>query len=134
MSEIAEKGEPAGFATLRERIETWRRTRLKPGAMPEELWQAAARLAAKHGINPTAEALRLQYYALKDRVDGRAPRRRERAGARRKPTFVEVPRLSAPVSGNVLEIERPGGTKVTLRLSSAVDVAAVLESVWRADR
>jgi hypothetical protein len=134
MAEIAKKGEPAGYVRLRERIETWRKRRLKPGAMPEELWQAAARLAEKHGINPTAKALRLQYYALKDRVDGRRRRGRERAAAGRKPTFVEVPRLAPASWGNALEIERPGGTKVTLRLSSAVDVVAVLESVWRADR
>lgn len=133
MAEMADKCEPAGFAALRERIESWRTTRPKPGPMPEDLWQAAARLAEKHGVNPTAEALRLQYYALKDRVDGKTPGRRP-GRPPRKPTFVEVPRLAAAPLGNVLEIERPGGTKVTLRLSSAVDVVAVLESVWRTER
>jgi hypothetical protein len=134
MAEIAKKGEPAGYARLGRRIETWRRTRPKPRAMPEDLWEAAARLAEKHGINPTAKALRLQYYALKDRVDGRRPRGRERAAAGRKPTFLEVPRLATPPSQNVLEIVREDGTKVTLRLSAAVDVVAVLESVWRTQR
>lgn len=127
MARISAKGVPAQVAELRERIETWRRTRAKPGPMPEDLWSAAARLARKHGINPTAKTLRLQYYALKDRVDGKSPGR-VRA---HEPTFVEVPRpVVSP--GNVLEIERPGGTKITLRLSSAADVVAVLESVWRA--
>lgn len=100
MSEIAEKGEPAGFATLRERIETWRRTRLKPGAMPEELWQAAARLAAKHGINPTAEALRLQYYCS-------APRCRRRPDPRyRRDSCVSQfrPQTAPEVGGKPLQL------------------------------
>jgi hypothetical protein len=50
--------------------------------MPEELWQTAARLAEKHGINPTAKALRLQYYGLKDRIDGEVPPRRKRGASR----------------------------------------------------
>jgi len=135
MSEILEKGEAGGFAELRERIATWRKTRVKLGPMPEELWKAAGKLAKRHGINPTAKALGVQYYGLKERIEREAPVRGGRGRPPRKVAFVEVPRLAAaPASLNTMEIERPGGTKVTLRLSSAVDVVAVLESVWRTER
>jgi hypothetical protein len=98
--------------------------------MPESLWQEAAKLALKHGVNPVKEALGLDYYSLRGRVDGAKKRGKTRSLSRR-PTFVEVrPAREAP-SGNVLEIEKPGGTKVTVRLCSAADVAAVLESFWR---
>lgn len=133
MADIAENGEAAGVAALREKIETWRRTRLKPGPMPERLWQAAARLARKHGINPTAKSLRVQYYGLKDRIEGKVPGGSRGGRPPRKPTFVEVPRLPAAPSVNVMEIARPSGTKITVRLSAAADVVAVLESVWRAE-
>jgi hypothetical protein len=133
MEGTREKRTPDGVLKLGERIDLWRRTRAKPGAMPEALWQAAAKLARKHGVNRVAAPLRLEYYSLKRRVD-EAELVGRRQPARRRPTFVEVPRIAEAPSGNVLEIERPGGTKVTLRLSSAVDVVGVLESVWRAER
>jgi hypothetical protein len=133
MEGTREKRTPDGVLELGERIGLWRKSRAKPGAMPEALWEAAVKLAQRHGVNRVAAPLRLDYYSLKRRVDGTKPVGRTPRG-RRRPTFVEVPRFAGAPSANVLEIERPGGTKITLRLASAVDVVAVLDSVWRADR
>jgi hypothetical protein len=130
MEQKREKRDLDGLPELQQRIDVWRRTREKPGRMPEGLWREAAKLARKHGVNPVKEALGLDYYSLRGRVDG-AKRRGKTRSAGRSPTFVEVRPVRETLSGNVLEIEKPGGTKVTVRLCSAADVAAVLESFWR---
>jgi len=41
--------------------------------IPERLWAAAAGLAREHGVFPTAEALRLEYGKLKQRVEAAGP-------------------------------------------------------------
>jgi hypothetical protein len=132
MKGSAEKREPAGVAGLRDRIERWRRARAKRGRMPEALWQSAAELARRHGINRIAAPLRLDFYALKKRVDGAGPQRTNQA-APRSPAFVEV-RPAPAVSGCVLEIEEPGGAKLTVRSSSPLEVVAVAEAFWRRQR
>lgn len=128
-SEKTRKRDPLG--KLGTRIDQWRRGRGKPGPMPENLWAAAARLAQKHGVNRVAAPLRLDYYSLKRRVE--EGRRGQRTDAEGKPAFIEVRPLAAASAGSVLELEEPGGRKMTLRLSSALDVAAVVEAFWRSE-
>jgi hypothetical protein len=56
----------------RQQFERWRQTHLTASPrspIPERLWALAVRLAEAHGINPTALALRLNYNALKQRVN-----------------------------------------------------------------
>jgi hypothetical protein len=95
--------------------------------MPEALWRAAARLAEKHGLNRVAAPLRLDYYNLKWWVEGRT---RRASASVPKPTFVEVRPAAAP-AGSILELEKPGGKKLTLRLSAPLDVVALAEAFWR---
>ncbi len=130
MEQKREKRDLDGLPELQKRIDLWRRTRERTGRMPENLWREAAKLARKHGVNPVKEALGLDYYSLRGRVDGASKRGRSRS-PRKRPTFVELRPVPERPGGNVLEIEKPGGTKVTVRLCSAADVAAVLESFWR---
>jgi hypothetical protein len=99
--------------------------------MPENLWAAATRLAEKHGVNRVAAPLRLDYYSLKRRVE--EGRHRRRTAAEAKAAFVEVRAQAAAPAGSVLELEAPGGRKMTLRLSSTLDVAAVVEAFWRSE-
>ena len=120
-------GAPVGVAELGERIDRWRRTRGKPCRMPEGLWRAAARLAEKHGLNRVAAPLRLDYYNLKRWVEEGT---RRASASVPKPTFVEVRPAAAP-AGSVLELEKPGGKKLTLRLSAPLDVVALAEAFWR---
>ena len=63
MEQKLKKRELDGLPELQQRIELWRRTREKPGRMPEGLWREAAKLARKHGVNPVKEALGLDYYS-----------------------------------------------------------------------
>jgi hypothetical protein len=127
------KREPAGVAGLRNRIGRWRKSRAKPGPMPEELWRSAASLARKHGLNRIAVALGLEYYALKKRFDG-AGLPRATSPVPKAPAFVEVHPAPATPAGCVLEIEEPGGRKLTVRSSSPRDVVAIAEGFWRAHR
>jgi hypothetical protein len=73
---------------LRRRFEEFRNTQSVRSRLPDSLWAAAAELASRHGVNPTARALRLDYTALRKRVKKpEAPKRKRTAGA--PPTFME---------------------------------------------
>jgi hypothetical protein len=53
-----------GLEAVRERLESWRRTRTTRG-IPEPLWRSAVRLARRAGVYPVARALGLNYESLK---------------------------------------------------------------------
>ena len=65
---------PAEVEVVRRRFELWRRTQTGRSRIPEDLWASAVKLAAVHGTCPTAQALRLNYTALKDHVEAADPR------------------------------------------------------------
>jgi hypothetical protein len=62
---------PVRLETVRQRFERWRRTREVRSRIPEPLWASAVKVAGTYGIHRTARALRVDYYALKKRVEGR---------------------------------------------------------------
>jgi hypothetical protein len=126
MERTNQRREPDALAKLGARIDEWRKRRGKPGPMPETLWRAAAKLAEKRGLNRVAARLRLDYYSLKRWVE--EGRRRSAATG---PAFIEVRPPGPAAAASVLELERPGGLKMTLRLSSALDVGALVEAFWR---
>ena len=107
------------YGKLAQRLTSWRGTRTAGQPIPEELWGQAADLARTHGVSRTAAALKLNYYDLQRRVGaGRARRKRVAP----QPTFVELPAPSLPAPGcdpGTLEIIRPCGTRLLLRLPGA---------------
>ena len=60
---------PAKVEQIRDQLNDWRRTRQKRSPIPESIWQAAAALAAEHGLHRVAKALRLNYPDLKRRTE-----------------------------------------------------------------
>jgi hypothetical protein len=105
--------------SLAQRLKAWRRTRTRGQRIPEELWKAAADLARVHGLNPTARALRLDYYGLKRRFSGGRGQRKRRVPP---PPFVELapPALALGVGeGGTLELVQVSGARLTLRLPQA---------------
>jgi len=48
---------PPDIAEVLKGIEHWRKTRPRPGRMPEGLWSAVVGLVPAHGLNPVARAL-----------------------------------------------------------------------------
>ena len=132
---------PAGMERLRRRFDRWRQTRDGRSRIPEALWASAVKAAGRHGLNPTARALRLDYYSLKKRVEadglrdgsGRRKVAKSVAGTIRRGKFIELaPVASAGFPACILELEHPGGAKmrVHLRGMQAADLAALRRSFW----
>lgn len=61
------------LAPVHRALETWRKTRQHRQPIPEDLWMKLAVLARSHGVSPVSQALRLDYYSLKRRVNERMP-------------------------------------------------------------
>jgi len=67
-----QRGRGVKFEVVQRQFERWRRKRKPRSRIPAPLWSAATTLAGTHGIHRTAKALRLDYYALKKRVEQQA--------------------------------------------------------------
>lgn len=132
MSNRREREVPARLEGLRRRFEDWRRTRKGRSRIPETLWTAAVKAAGKYGLNPTARVLRLDYYALKKRLEATGHLSDGGAVA----TFVELaPSMSSGSRECILELEDPGGSKMRVHLKGieAPDLAALSRSFWGND-
>jgi hypothetical protein len=124
-------------------IEEWRRTRAKPGPMPEELWERTVVLARALGLYTVAQALRVNYGALKERLGVKAvmvggKKRGRPAGKKSRQSFVEVKSLpmmlGAPKESPVVEVAASDGARLTIRLNGgSCDVAALI-SAFRGGR
>lgn len=122
---------PAELVRAAARWAQWRRTRRLGARIPESLWKLALELAARHGVSRTAIALRVDYYALKKRLDAQTPPRR--VGSAAAPAFVELPPPSLTTAGGcVIEFEKASGAKmrIELRGSQIPDLAALGRSFW----
>ena len=117
------------LSDVRRQFERWRRSRKRGTRIPEALWRAAAEAGQEHGVSKTAQALRLDYYALKERVESVAEERPAVAppnGVK----FLEIP-LGAG-SGRpecVLEFEDGHGARLRVELQG--EALALLETVAR---
>lgn len=110
-----------GIEQLRRQVERWRSKRRPGQAMPERLWAAAAKLAQRHGVWPTARALGLAYPKLKQWVQGG----RQPPEVPSSPAFVE---LIAPVGGSCcIELEGAGGMRLRIEVPVASSAALVQE-------
>lgn len=135
---------PARLEGTRRRFDRWRRTRKGRSRIPEPLWALAVKAAGKYGLYRTAQALRLDYYALKKRVEaaGSLNRTTLRRASDGKATSADGPavatfvELAPSVSGGsgecILELEDPGGAKMRVHLKGveAPDLAALSRSFW----
>jgi hypothetical protein len=126
---------PVRLKTLRQRFERWRRARKGRSRIPEPLWAAAVKVAGTYGTGRTARALRVDYCALKKRVEGRhavtASRTPEEGSGA---TFLEVPPPVWAGSGEcTLELEDAAGAKLRVHLKGfgPPDLAALSRSFWQ---
>ena len=99
--------------------------------MPATLWAAATALVRQHGLYTTARTLRIDYGALKKRLDA--------AGAGRvpAPAFVELP--AAPPSGLgpcVIDLEAPRGGRMRIEVAGVTmaDLVTLTQAAWERDR
>ena len=88
--------------------------------IPPELWRQATRLARRYGVSVTSRALRLDYGALRRRLEAETPPARVAATP---PAFVEI--TPSMPNGCVIEVEDARGTKLTVRFERAQDLLAL---------
>jgi hypothetical protein len=62
---------PNDLEQLKRRFEEFRNLRPSRGRIPQALWKEAAEAARRYGLNPTAQALRLDYNRLKKHMAGK---------------------------------------------------------------
>lgn len=109
---------PDDVQQLRRRFDEFRNAQPARSRLPETLWAAAAELAKRYGVNPTARALRLDYTGLRKRVENR-DRPKPKKGAAPPPAFME---LLTPMSGAVtncsVEVESVQGGTLRLELKA----------------
>jgi hypothetical protein len=114
---------PAACSRVQRKLTQWRQGHRPRAPLPEGLWREAAKLASTHGINRTAQALRLDYYSLQKRTTAVA------CSGVRTPEFVEfMPGgIPAPRPECLIEVEEPGGAKLRIHLQGGEfpDVAAL---------
>ncbi|MCP4002599.1 MAG: hypothetical protein GY725_00245 [bacterium] len=117
----------AQLAATRREFEQWRSTRRRGARIPDHLWSAAVRVARQYGVTRATQDLRLDFYALKERMKASSSPRDETS---RPMEFVEVAPL-APTPECILEIHGEHGRTVRLTLQglTATALAAVARSL-----
>jgi hypothetical protein len=111
-------GIPEDLEQLRRRFEEFRNTQPTRARLPESLWAAAAELAKRHGVNPTARVLRLDYAGLRRRAKNQDRPKQKRTAAV-TPTFMEFIAPGAKAVTNcTVEVESAQGCKLRLELKA----------------
>lgn len=128
------KALPAHVGQVRNRIEHWRKTRLRrTSPMPEELWREAAELACTHGVYPISRALGVSYESLKRRIEdhGEFTQSRQSETA----SFVELSMtqlVGREERRAVVELSSGDGARMVVELSGyEVDVQGLAESFFQ---
>ena len=126
------KALPTEVERIRGQLDEWRGQRGPGQRIPEELWGAAARAAARHGLNRVSRALGLDYYHLKKR-SGLGKQKGSRAEGSEQ-VFVEVASASTevtePTAACVVELEKGNGVRmrICVRDAAAVDWSRMKEA------
>jgi hypothetical protein len=139
---------PARLERVRGRFEQWRGTRKAHARIPDSLWASAAVMADRYGISRTAQALGVNYEALKKHLGpktaanhhtlrGRTGRRPAAASSEparnRAARFVELPPFASVGACNcLLELEDGSGAKMRVGFQGVglPDLAALGQSFW----
>lgn len=116
-----------GVESVRQRVEQWRVSRGSRGPMPDDVWDAAVAVAAVDGVGPVARIARLDYYALKRRLQ----KFKERSPRDRFVEIVPIGALAPPGGECVIELERPDGARMRLRVPDAAHVTELAAAFLR---
>ncbi len=121
------------LSDVQSQVERWRQSRKRGTRIPEALWRAAVEAARDCGVSKTAQALGLDYYGLKKRVESTAEVSESEPSAGQE--FLEIPLFgSAPEC--VLEMEDAQGVRLRVELkgSAAAHCEALAQALWSAAR
>ena len=118
MTQASISARQPSLEAVNELIEAWRRDRKKRRPMPEELWEAAARLSEKYSLHQISRALGLNHSALKKRVHpDRAPVKKEQIQ-----TFIELGMQPVPMMAEcIIEMEDGVGAKMRMQFRGKTD-------------
>ena len=118
---------------VRSQFDRWRQSRKRGTRIPETLWQAAVEAAGECGVSKTTQALGLDYYGLKKRVESPDAITESEPAAGRE--FLEIP-LFASAADCVLEMVDAEGTRlrVELRGSAAAHCQTLAQVLWSVAR
>jgi hypothetical protein len=117
---------------VRSRFDRWRRTRQGKAPIPDELWSAAAAVARRDGVNPTAVALHLDSGKLKRRIAASGPAARKEPPA----AFVELlapgqARSRSHLPESTLELDgRNGKLRIHVQAATAPELAILSRALW----
>ena len=122
------------LSTAQREFKVWRRTRPRGSRIPSSLWQSAVDAARDHGVSRSAQALRLDYYRLKERLES-AP---EVAGPDPVPGggFLEFPLFTPATSECVFALEDARGTRLRVELKGVAseELEALARALWNIAR
>ena len=116
---------------LRRRLEAWRTSSKPRSRIPGRLWNSAVRAAGRYGLNRTAKALHLDYYALKKRLDVAA------AAQGTASSFIELnPQALSATPECLVELESRNGEKMRIHLKGMAlpDLSAFSGMFWKTKR
>jgi hypothetical protein len=124
--EVADGGNE--LEQLKRQFEDFRSSRMSQGRLPEALWKGAAEAAKRYGVNPTAQALRLDYNRLKKHMTAKVDPVKRKREITPGPEFVEL--IGPPPGATTdchIEVESSRGAKVRIQLKGmATDELASL--------
>jgi len=123
---------------LQQQLNAWRESQRPRARLPDELWRAAAALAATHGVSYVAGHLRLEYNKLRRKLESPSPRSAPMSSAAAPKGFVELPAIDWPgLAGRActVELSAGGSEKMTVRMSGETSaLVALAEAFWRRRR
>ena len=121
------------LSEVQSQFDRWRQSRKRGTRIPERLWRAAAEAASELGVSKTAQALGLDYYGLKKRVEPPPETSESQPAGPRE--FLEIP-LFASAPECVLEMADAAGARlrVELRGSATARCEALAEALWSVAR
>ena len=127
---------PARLVRARERFDKFRKKHKGYRRFPDSLWTAAVKLAQTYGVNRTARTLRLDYSALKKRLEEStvAATPSDTASG---PTFIELlPSEVTAAAECALECRRPDGTTIRIHLKGPQlpDLAALSQTLCNGEQ
>ena len=124
---------PGMLEKVQRRFERWRQTRRVPSRIPGPLWALAVRMASTYGIARTAKTLRVNYTALKKRIEHEAVASPDGPKVSPVATFLELaPPTRVGSCQCTLELENASGAKMRIHLQAdeTPDLAALSRSFW----
>jgi hypothetical protein len=124
---------PADLAGVAARLGQWRQGRKRGDRIPVAVWDEAAKLAGRYGVNRTARTLGLDYYQLKKRVKEKTPSLNGPRKSRATLRFEELPAsaFASPLEC-IIEFENRKGARLRIewRGNTAPDVVALGRDFW----